>query len=94
MNHDGNTVYGAFFNHEGETAGLGAEIKDSQKWQDQFAGKKIFDANGNVVLKTVKKIENAESEVDIVTGATLTCNGVNDMLITDLAQYKELLGIK
>lgn len=92
VNADGNTVYGAFFNHEGETAGLGAEIKDSQKWQQQFVGKKIFDANGNVVLKTVKKIENAESEVDIVTGATLTCNGVSDMLTTDLAQYKELLG--
>lgn len=94
VNNDGNTVYGAFFNHEGETAGLGAEIKDSQKWQEQFAGKKIFDANGNVVLKAVKKIENPESEVDAVTGATLTCNGVNDMFVADLAQYKELLGIK
>lgn len=89
---DGTTVYGAYFNHESETAGLGAEIKDSQKWQDQFIGKKIFDSEGNVVLKVVKKIENKESEVDAVTGATLTCNGVNDMLLTDLALYRQLLG--
>lgn len=92
VNDDGNTIYGAFFNHESETAGLGAEIKDSQKWQDQFIGKKIFDADDNVALKVVKKIENSDSEVNAVTGATLTCNGVNDMLQADLALYKELLG--
>jgi len=92
VDEDGNTVYGAYFNHESETAGLGAEIKDSQKWQNQFIGKKIFDADGNVALKVVKKIENKEHEVDGVTGATLTCNGVNDMLHTDLTLYKQLLG--
>ena len=36
-------VYGAYFNHEGETAGLGAEIKDSQEWQEKFIGKQIWD---------------------------------------------------
>ena len=30
---ENNKVYGAYFNHESETAGLGAEIKDSQAWQ-------------------------------------------------------------
>ena len=30
---DNNTIYGVYFNHEGETAGLGAEIKDNLKWQ-------------------------------------------------------------
>ena len=30
---DLNTIYGAYFNHESETAGLGSEIKDSQAWQ-------------------------------------------------------------
>ena len=28
---DNNTIYGVYFNHEGETAGLGAEIKDNVK---------------------------------------------------------------
>ena len=73
-------VYGAYFNHESETAGLGAEIKDSQAWQEKFIGKKIFDENGNVILSVVKKVEAPESQVDCVTGATLTSNGVNDML--------------
>ena len=74
------TVYGAYFNHESETAGLGAEIKDSQAWQEKFIGKKIYDADGNVVLSVVKKVDNPETQVDCVTGATLTSNGVDAML--------------
>ena len=76
-------VYGAYFNHESETAGLGAEIKDSQEWQEKFIGKKVFvdPADGSeVALGVVKKVENPEMEVDCVTGATLTSNGVNDMI--------------
>ena len=73
-------VYGAYFNHESETAGLGAEIKDSQEWQEKFIGKKIFDENGNVVLSVVKKVENRDTQVDCVTGATLTSNGVDAMI--------------
>ena len=54
---DYDTVYGAYFNHESETAGLGAEIKDSQEWQEKFIGKKIFDENGidGIALSVVKK---------------------------------------
>ena len=75
------TVYGAYFNHESETAGLGAEIKDSQSWQEKFIGKKVFvDGTQDVALSVVKKVENPECEVDCVTGATLTSNGVNDMI--------------
>ena len=77
---DGDKVYGAYFNHEGETAGLGAEIKDSREWQEKFIGKKIWDEQGSVVLSVVKKVENPESQVDCVTGATLTSNGVDAML--------------
>ena len=73
-------VYGAYFNHESETAGLGAEIKDSQEWQEKFIGKKIFDENGNGVLSVVKKVENPDTQVDCVTGATLTSNGVDAMI--------------
>jgi Na+-transporting NADH:ubiquinone oxidoreductase subunit C len=76
-------VYGAYFNHEGETAGLGAEIKDSQAWQEKFIGKKVFvdPADGSeVALSVVKKVDDPETQVDCVTGATLTSNGVNDMI--------------
>ena len=86
---DKNTVYGAYFNHESETAGLGAEIKDSQAWQEKFIGKKIFNDNGEVVLSVVKKVENAESQVDCVTGATLTSNGVDAMIKDCLKKVKE-----
>lgn len=87
---DLNTVYGAYFNHESETAGLGAEIKDSQEWQERFRGKKIQDADGNIVLAVVKKVDNPASQVDAVTGATLTSDGVSAMLQDCLAKYINL----
>ena len=81
-------VYGAYFNHEGETAGLGAEIKDSQAWQEKFIGKQIWDEQGNVLLSVVKKVDNPETQVDCVTGATLTSNGVDAMLKDGLKGFK------
>ena len=75
------TVYGAYFNHESETAGLGAEIKDSQAWQEKFIGKKVFvDGTQDVAISIVKKVEDPTTQVDCVAGATLTSNGVNDMI--------------
>ena len=93
VNADGETIYGAYFNHEGETAGLGAEIKDSQAWQDSFIGKKIYAADGSVALKVLKssEVKNPASEVDAVTGATLTSNGVSDMLQDGFKKYKSFL---
>jgi len=82
-------VYGAYFNHDSETAGLGAEIKDSQAWQEKFIGKQIYDDNGNVVLSVVKKVENPETQVDCVTGATLTSNGVDAMLKDGLKNFRK-----
>ena len=77
-------VYGAYFNHESETAGLGAEIKDSQEWQEKFIGKLIIkkgaDGKDKVALSVVKKVEDPETQVDCVTGATLTSNGVDEMI--------------
>ena len=92
LNADKQTVYGVFFNHEGETAGLGAEIKDSKAWQDLFKGKKIFkEGTDGIVLGVKKKVELPESEVDAVTGATLTSDGVDLMLKDGLAKYMNFL---
>lgn len=88
---DLDTVYGAYFNHESETAGLGAEIKDSQAWQEQFRGKRIADADGRVTLAVVKKVDDAATQVDAVTGATLTSDGVSAMLADCLPKYINLL---
>ena len=85
-------VLGTYFYHESETAGLGARI--GEKWfQDQFIGKPIFGEDGNVAL-TVTKAGAAQSEfeVDGVTGATLTSNGVAAMVKDGLTAYKEFLG--
>ena len=85
-------VLGTYFYHESETAGLGARI--GEKWfQDQFIGKPIFGEDGNVAL-TVTKAGAAQSEfeVDGVTGATLTSNGVAAMVKEGLTAYKEFLG--
>ena len=81
-------VFGAYFNHESETAGLGAEIKDSLEWQEKFIGKQIWDEQGNVVLSIVKKVEDPATQVDVVTGATLTSNGVDAMLKDGLKNVK------
>lgn len=89
LNADKKTVYGTYFYHESETAGLGARI--GERWfQEQFNGKPVF-AEGNtetVELKVVKAAASkAETEVDGVTGATLTSVGVSDMVQDGLSVY-------
>ena len=93
LDDDKNTIFGAFFNHESETAGLGAEIKDSRAWQDQFRGKKIFAADGSLAIAVKKKsdVKNPQSECDAVTGATLTSDGVSLMLRESLGKYQAFL---
>ena len=87
---DYDTVYGVYFNHESETAGLGAEIKDSQEWQEKFIGKKL----DGIALSVVKKVEDPETQVDAVTGATLTSNGVSEMLQNCLKGVEKIEKVK
>ncbi len=97
INEDKETIYGVYFNHEGETAGLGAEIKDNRKWQEQFKGKHLFaeDAKDKVALTVSKKADPASTtQVDAVTGATLTCDGVTNMLHDGIAKYLVFLNDK
>ena len=91
VNEDKQTVYGTYFDHESETAGLGARIKE--RWfQEQFNGKPIFNEEGDVVLTVVKEGNSkAETEIDGVTGATLTSNGVGAMVTEGLNAYKDFL---
>lgn len=89
LNADKSTVYGVYFNHESETAGLGAEIKDNKAWQEKFQGKKLFKSGDDktIALSVEKKVEDPTTQVDAVTGATLTSNGVRDMLHEALGKY-------
>ncbi len=89
---DKNTVFGAYFNHESETAGLGAEIKDNADWQAKFQGKKIFaDGDDSKIALSVVKAVNDETTVDAVTGATVTSTAVSKMLQDQLAKYMDFL---
>ena len=90
---DKNTVKGAVFDHKGETAGLGAEI--TQQWfQDRFKEEKIFDTNGALVGINVSKTNNDptdsdknDHEVDAISGATITGDGVTAMIYERLKHY-------
>ncbi len=95
LDDDGQTVFGSYFSHESETAGLGSLIKE-QKFQDAFVGKQAYSADGNAALKVVKSgaVQDAEHEVDGITGATLTSNGVRDMITEYLSLYKTYLSKK
>jgi len=93
LNADCKTVYGAYFSHESETAGLGALIKE-QKFQDEFKGKQAYSAAGDSVRLAVVKagtVKQPESECDGITGATLTGNGVNAMIQEYLGYYQAYL---
>ncbi|MBR5456140.1 MAG: NADH:ubiquinone reductase (Na(+)-transporting) subunit C [Bacteroidaceae bacterium] len=89
LNDDCNTIYGVYFSHASETPGLGAEIA-SDKFQSRFPGRQVY-RDGNVALTIVKKVADEAVEVNAISGATITCNGVNDMLQRKLAPYKAYL---
>ena len=90
VNDNGTDVFGAYFSHEGETPGLGAEIAKPD-FQKRFEGKKIFKDGAFkpiCVLKKGKSPENGEDYVDAITGGTITSTGVNNMLKDCLTPYK------
>ena len=93
LNADKQTVYGVYFNHESETAGLGAEIKDNADWQKKFRGKHLFAADGTLAL-SVEKGKTDETTVDAVTGATVTSTAVSKMLHDQLDKYRDFLSMK
>ena len=96
LNADKETIYGVYFSHAGETPGLGAEITNRDKFQVPFIGKKALNAAGDVVISVVKngKVQNAECEVDGISGGTITSNGVNAMLKDGIGLYKAFLAKK
>ena len=86
---DLNTVAGVSFDHAGETPGLGAEIKDNAKWKAQFVGKKIYDGDKYVSIYVRKGgALDEEHEVDGLSGATVTADGVTEMLYSGLKAYE------
>lgn len=87
---DWKTISGANFDHKGETPGLGAEIKDNQSWVNQFTGKKIYNNNGDFTSVKIMKAgaKDKTYQVDGISGATITSNGVDEMLERGLKYYE------
>lgn len=93
VNSDGNTIYGVYFSHASETPGLGAEIA-GEKFTKLFDGKNII-ADGEVAIQAVKgRLSNEATQVSAISGATITCNGLNAMLEKCLGNYKTFLMAK
>lgn len=78
---DGNTIVGITYYEHAETPGLGGEV-NNPRWQAQWEGKEIFDEQGELdpAIRLVKGGASGENEVDALSGATLTSNGVTNML--------------
>ena len=94
LNDDKDSVFGVYFNHAGETPGLGAEITTA-KFQAQFAGKKVTE-NGAIGLTVAKngKVTKPDYEVDGISGGTITSQGVDAMLKDCLKAYTPFLSNK
>lgn len=90
---DGSTVYGAYFAHQGETPGLGAEI-EKPAFSGQFESKHLF-KDGRfmpvTVVKAGQKPAGDEDYVDGVSGGTITSKGVGEMLQNCISPYEAYL---
>lgn len=93
FNANGDTIYGAYFAHQGETPGLGAEI-EKPAFSDQFEGKDIFTSDGAftsvAVVKTGKEPQG-KAWVHAISGGTITSQGVQKMLFDSLEPYTAFL---
>ncbi|WP_282056862.1 Na(+)-translocating NADH-quinone reductase subunit C [Maribacter luteus] len=89
-------VQGVYFDHAGETPGLGANIKQ-RYFMDDFAGETILNGTkyaGIAVAKgnndPLNEIKD-DNEVDALAGATITGNGVSAMISESVNLYKDYL---
>lgn len=86
---DFQTISGLTFYSHGETPGLGGEV-DNPDWKRQWTlqenrrgelvGKQIFGDADEVKISVVKGKTNDPFQVDGLAGATITSNGVTNML--------------
>ena len=89
-----NVMKGAYFDHESETAGLGAKIKDDPSFQAEFSGESadfnsanVFDIVKGGAPKNSDGTSVADNQIDAITGATMTSNGLDAAIDTWLGAY-------
>ena len=76
---DGDEIVGLQFYEHAETPGLGGEV-DNPNWRAQWRGKELYDVDGKLAIQMVKSGASGEHEVDGLAGATLTSNGVDNLV--------------
>lgn len=91
LKEDINTVKGVVFDHSGETAGLGAEIT-TDWFKERFVDEKVYDENDQLIGIAVVKgysggNDKSDNAVDAISGATITGDGVSDMIEDILKNY-------
>ena len=87
------TIAGAFFDHESETPGLGAKIKDEPWFREKFVGKTV-EWGEDRAFRLEKNVEatGATNAVDAITGATMTSKGLNEALNVWFKAYEKHFG--
>ncbi|MFT5336948.1 MAG: Na+-transporting NADH:ubiquinone oxidoreductase subunit C [Sphingobacteriales bacterium] len=87
LNDDFKTIFGATFDHKGETPGLGAEIK-TDAFQSQFANKE-FNLGNDMLFEVTKGAGSSSTihQVDGITGGTITSKGVQEMINRSVGVY-------
>ncbi|WP_066016477.1 Na(+)-translocating NADH-quinone reductase subunit C [Endozoicomonas atrinae] len=79
-----NTVKGFGFFEQAETPGLGGEVSNPV-WKSKWSGKEIYGVDGQVALHVIKggvdpTNPGAMNQIDGLAGATLTANGVSNLI--------------
>ncbi|MDE6038899.1 MAG: NADH:ubiquinone reductase (Na(+)-transporting) subunit C [Paramuribaculum sp.] len=90
---DGSKIYGAYFAHQGETPGLGAEI-EKPAFSNEFKGLNLFKEGQFLPIAVVKagqKPAGNEDYVNGISGGTITSKGVGAMIDNCLSPYKSFL---
>ncbi|NNE81455.1 MAG: NADH:ubiquinone reductase (Na(+)-transporting) subunit C [Silicimonas sp.] len=79
LNADLTTISALTITEQGDTPGIGARVEDPD-WLSLWPGKEIADADGRIVITVVRGAASGAHEVDAISGATITSNGVSNML--------------
>ena len=84
LERDANTIFGLRFYEQGETAGLGAEI-DNPRWRNNWTGKVVYGEAEKPQIRVIKGAvapgdPEAKFKIDGLAGATLTVNGVTNLI--------------
>lgn len=79
LDKDFNTIKGVNFYQHKETPGLGSRITE-ESWRAQWLDKKVHNDNGEVIMGVAKAGTAKPTEVDGISGATLTGRGVHNMV--------------